>query len=78
MKERKILSCCNNEFALHIESVNLAEGDYELVPLDSITMESVDLNCTNVNQDLGQAPEDSQFGSAQEGKPRCIAHYFLR
>ena len=27
VKERKILSCCNNEFALHIESVNLADGD---------------------------------------------------
>ena len=63
---------------MHIESVNLADGDYELVPLDSITAESVDLNCTNLNQDLGQAPEDSQFDSAQEGKPRRITHYFPR
>ena len=63
---------------MHIESTNLADGDYELVPSDSITAESVDLNCTNINQDLGQAPEDSQFDSAQEGKPRCITHYFPR
>ena len=61
---------------MHIESVNLADGDYELVPSDSITAESVDLNCTNLNQDLGQAPEDSQFDSAQEGKPRCIIPLF--
>ena len=61
---------------MHIESVNLADGDYELVPSDSISAENIDLNCTNVNQDLGQAPEESQFDSAQEGKPRCITHYF--
>jgi len=63
---------------LHIESINLADGDYELVPSDSITAESVDLSCTNMNQDLGQAPEDSQFDNVQEGKPQCITHYFPR
>ena len=56
--------------------VNLADGDYELVPSDSVSAENIDLNCTNVNQDLGQAPEESQFDSAQEGKPLCITHYF--
>ena len=61
---------------MHIESVNLADGDYELVLSDSVSAENIDLNCTNMNQDLGQAPEDSQFDSAQEGKPRCITHYF--
>ena len=44
MKERKILSCCNNEFALHIESVNLDDGDYELVPSDSLAASNVNLN----------------------------------
>ena len=79
MKERKIISCGNNtSLHSHIESVNLVDGDYELVLLDSCAAANIDLNCTNVNQDLGQAPEDSQFDSAQEGKPRCITHYFRR
>ena len=77
MKEGKIISCGNNTpLHSHIESVNLADDDYELVPSDSVSAKNIDLNCTNVNQDLGQAPEDSQFDSAQEGKPRCITHYF--
>ena len=70
VKERKILSCCNNEFALHIESVNLADGDYELVTSDSLAATDVNLNCTNLAQDLAQAPEDSQPDIAQQGKPR--------
>ena len=78
MKERKIISCGNNTpLHLHIESVNLVDGNYELVVSDFCVAANVDLNC-NVNQDLGQVLEDSQFDSAQEGKPRCITHYFLR
>ena len=45
---------------MHIESVNLVDGDYELVPSDSLAAMGVDLNCTNIAQDLDQAPEDSQ------------------
>ena len=56
--------------------VNLADGEYELVPADSCVAQEVNLNCTNLAQDLGQAPEYSQPDSAQEGKPRCITHYF--
>ena len=56
--------------------VNLADGEYELVPADSCVAQEVNLNCTKLAQDLGQAPEDSQPDSAQEGKPRCITHYF--
>ena len=78
MKERKIISChINTSLHSHIESVDLVDGDYELVPSDSLAAAGVDLNCTNIAQDLGQAPEDSQFDSAQEGKPRCITHYLL-
>ena len=62
----------------HIESVNIADGEYELVPADSRIDQEVNLNRANVAQDLGQAPEDSQFDSAQEDKPRCITHYFSR
>ena len=70
VKERNHLSYCNHEnLALHIDAVNLADGDYELVPTGSLVTSEVNLNCANVNQDLGQAPEDSQPDSAQEGKP---------
>ena len=57
--------------------VNLADGDYELVPLDAITAESVDLNYANLKQDLGQSLEDYQFDSDQEGKPRSIIPLFF-
>ena len=63
---------------MQIESVNLVDGDYELVPSDSLATTDVNLNCAKANQDLGQALEDSQFDSTQEGKPRCITHYFPR
>ena len=77
MKERNHLSYCNFEnHALHIDAVNLADGDYELIPADTIAASEVNLNCANVNQDLGQAPEDSQSISAQESKPRCIIPLF--
>ena len=77
VKERNHLSYCNHEnLALHIDAVNLADGDYELVPADSLVTSEVNLNCANVNQDLGQAQKDSQPDSAQEGKPRCITYYF--
>ena len=65
MKERKIISCHNNtSLHSHIELVNLVDGDYELVPSDSIAATDVNLNCINLAQDLGQAPEYSQFDSA--------------
>ena len=77
VKEKNHLSLYNHEnLALHIDAVNLADGDYELFPADSCVTSEVNLNCANVNQDLAQAPEDSQCDSAQEGKPRCITHYF--
>jgi len=77
VKERKIILCHNNtSLHSHIESVNLADGDYELVPADSRVDQDINLNCANLSQDLGQAPEDSRFDSAQEGKPRCIILLF--
>ena len=71
MKERNHYSCITHNLALHIEMVNLADGEYELVPTDSLAQE-VNLNCTNLAQDQGQAPEVSLPDSAQEGKLRCI------
>ena len=75
MKERNHYSCITHNLALHIETVNLADGDYELVPADSLAQE-VNLKCTNLAQDLGQAPEVSLPDSAQEGKLRCIIPLF--
>ena len=77
VKERNQLSYSNHDnLELHIETVNLADGEYELVPADSLASREVNLNCTNLAQDLGQAPKDSQPDSAQEGKPRCVIPLF--
>ena len=56
--------------------VNLADGEYELVPTDSHVDHEVILNGTNLDQDLGQAPKVSLPDSAQEGKLRCIIPLF--
>ena len=59
VKERNHLSLYNHEnLALHIDAVNLADGEYKLVPADSLITSEVNLNCTNLAQDLGQAPEN--------------------
>ena len=71
VKERNHYSCITHNLALHIEMVNLADGDYDLVPADSLAQE-VNLSCTNLAQDLDQAPEVPLPDSAQEGKLRCI------
>jgi len=44
---------------MHIETVNLIDGDYELIPTCVATPESATLNGTDLNQDLSQAPEES-------------------
>ena len=57
---------------MHIEMVNLIDGDYKLVPTTTVTPKSASVNFIELNQDLGQSPEESKADSAQEGKPRCI------
>ena len=77
MKERKIISYHNNtSLHLHIETVNLADGEYELVPADSRVDQEVNLSYASVAQDLGLALEVFLPDSAQEGKPRCIIPLF--
>ena len=49
---------------MHIQTVNLINGDYELVPNNIITPESASLNYTDLNEDLGQAPEELKADSA--------------
>ena len=78
VKERNHLSYSNHDnLALHIETVNLADGEYELVPADSRVDQEVNLHCASVAQDLGQAPEVFLPDSAQQGKPRCIIPQFF-
>ena len=43
---------------MHIETVNLLDGDYELVPANTTTPESVSLSCTGSNQDPNQCSEE--------------------
>ena len=52
--------------------VNLLDDDYKLVPANTTTPKSVSLNYTDLNQDLGQVPEEPKAISAQEAKPQCI------
>ena len=78
MKERNQYHVVTHHLALHIETVNLADGEYELVPADSRVDQEVNLNCTNLTQDLGQAPEVFLPDSTQEGKLRCIIPLFFR
>ena len=61
---------------MYIETVNLLDGDYEFVPVDSRVEQEVNLNYANLSQYLGQAPEVFVPDSAQEGKPRCIIPLF--
>ena len=61
---------------MRIETVNLADGEYELMPADSHIDQEVNLNYANLSQGLGQAPEIFLPDSAQEGKPRCIIPLF--
>ena len=62
---------------MHIETVNLLDGDYELVPANTATPESASLNYTDLNQDLGQVPEEPKANSAQEGKPGAFKSYYF-
>ena len=43
---------------MHIETVNLLDGDYELVPANTTTPESVSLNFIDLNQDPNKCSEE--------------------
>ena len=66
-------------FCIHIETVNLSDGLYELIPADEIVADVNSVNLTELNQDPSQHPEEpkANFDSAQEGKPRCIIPFIL-
>ena len=56
--------------------VNLADGEYELVPADSCVAQEVNLNRTNLAQEQGQVLEVPLPDSAQEDKPQCVIPLF--
>ena len=60
--------------------VNLSDGVYELIPADENVADINSVNLTELNQDPDQRPKEPKAfsSSAQEGKPRCISHYFSR
>ena len=65
----EIESCCNLEhFCIHMESVNLSDGVYELVPTSEHASQGARLNLTKLNQDPDQCQEELKASSAQEGK----------
>ena len=45
---------------MYIETVNLLGGDYELVPTNTTTPESVSLIYTDLNHDPNQCSEESK------------------
>ena len=55
--------------ALHIETVNLADGDYELIPSDSLAAIDINCNCTNLTQDLGSAQRTLRLTVPKKASP---------
>ena len=73
-----MISCCNQyRLCMHIESVHLSDGNYELVPANTATPESASVNFIELNQDLGQSLEEPQASGAQEDKPGAFDPIFL-
>ena len=51
---------------MHIESVNLLDGEYELVPANTTTPESVSIIYTDLNQDPNQCSEEPKAFSFEQ------------
>ena len=62
---------------MHIETVNLLDGDYELVPANTTTPESVSLIYTNLNQDPNQCSEEPMATFEQCPRRHAPVHYAL-
>ena len=64
------MSCCNKFHpCIHIETANLVDGTYELVPTHETDTADVQLNALELIQDPNQSSEEPKASSAQEGKP---------
>ena len=62
---------------MHIEMINLLGGDYELVPANTTTPESVSLNFTDLNQDPNQCSEEPKATFEQCPRRQAPVHYAL-
>ena len=74
VKERNVFVSCGNKIhcCIHIETANLADGTYELVPTHETDTADVQLNALELIQDLNQSSEEPKASSTREGKPWCI------
>ena len=59
---------------MHIEPVNLLDGDYELLPANTTTPESVSLICTDLNQDPNQCSEEPKATFEQCPRRQAPVH----
>ena len=59
---------------MHIETINLLDGDYELVPANTTTPESVSLICTDLNQDPNQCSEEPKANFEQCPRRQAPVH----
>ena len=59
---------------MHIETVNLLDGDYELVPANTTTPESVSLIFTDLNQDPNQCSEEPKATFEQCPRRQAPVH----
>ena len=67
------VSYCNKFHpCIHIETANLVDGTYELVPTHESEPAGVQVNALELIQDPNQSLDEPKASSAQEGKPRCI------
>ena len=67
------VSCCKKIHpCIHIETANLTDGTFELVPTHVNKSVDAQVNLIEVNQGPDQCSEEPKASSAQEGKPRCI------
>ena len=59
---------------MHIETENLLDGGYELVPANTTTPESVSLNYTDLNQDPNQCSEEPKATFEQCPRRQAPVH----
>ena len=59
---------------MHIETVNLLDGDCELVPANTATPESVSLNYTDLNQDPNQCSKEPKATFEQCPRRQAPVH----
>ena len=66
VKERNVfVSCCNEiRCCIHIETANLTDGTYELVPTHEANTADVQVNGLELIQDPNQSSEEPKASSA--------------